>query len=341
MLKRSNLVSVVDERCRLLASRLSSVCIPHPREDTSLPLAVSQLPNFYFVVVAICHQTSPVGGQRLEGLLNDGRFCFGWDYLRERWAEQLMIWPDLNYPSNWCHLDGSRLEYLLQDKEGKSTLSDADARASLLRDAGERLTRLDREDLSTFLSEADGRLDSAQPPGMYSLLETFRAYSDPIRKKSSFFLQLMRSECDWVYKDSGNLGPPVDYHEVRGHLRIGTVKIVDPIIEDKVFRGLPVSSVEDQAIRGAVYVAICNISDALGNTDPATLHYFFWNVFRRCCSRSAPHCAECPTECGLPKRYRDALSRVDPLSKCFFGPVCDSREMPEKLSEHFHLTEYY
>lgn len=45
----------------------------------------------------------------------------------------------------------------------------------------------------------------------------------------------------WVFADRDKLGAPVDYHEVRGHLRIGTVQIHDEELRTRLVEGRDVS----------------------------------------------------------------------------------------------------
>jgi hypothetical protein len=237
-------------------------------------------------------------------------------------------------------LHGSDIENLLRDAIGDSTISDPIGRASLLQDLGQCLIARNVTNARELFDQSDGYLVSPTPAGLFSCLGEFRAYGDPIKKKSCFFLELMRSQCGWRYRDPENLGPPVDYHEIRGHLRIGTVEIIDTALEVKVRTGVEVSAAEDKAIRGAVYEAICEVSRSLGTADPATLHYLFWNFFRRCCGRENPHCNGCSSSCGLPVRYRAALMPLGD-NACAFRVICPSANRDDMFVEHLHTTEYY
>ena len=90
----------------------------------------------------------------------------------------------------------------------------------------------------------------------------------------------MRNTGLWTYKDPENLGAPVDYHEVRGDLRIGTINVLDESLKSKLLKGEPVTAEEDIALRGAVFNAIMFLSDETRLRNPSQLHYLFWNVFR-------------------------------------------------------------
>jgi hypothetical protein len=336
-----SLVEVNQERCAAVADLLRRVAIPSAEEDAPLiGVKAEALPDVYLAIVAICHQTSPKGGQRLEGFTEAGQWLFGWDYLRARWAERIVQDPDRNTPRTWAQIGEKELEWLLQDANGRSTLSDAVGRAELLRDLGEGMNRHGAGSAEALYRASQGMLESEEPLGLYGRLARFRAYRDPVRKKSCFFLELMRGQCGWNYMDEQNLGAPVDYHEVRGHLRIGTVVIKDSDCERRIRAGTLLSGEEDVAIRLAVYGAIQEISVQLGNASPSTLHYLFWNVFRRCCGRDNTHCMSCGNQCGLPERYSRSFAATRP-NQCFFAPACKSVSIADKLCEHTCTTDYY
>ncbi len=333
---------IVDEtRCQRVADILRRIEIPASEEDEPLGgLTSEDLPNFYLAVVAICHQTSPIGGMQLRGRLASGTELFGWDYLRSRWAEQVADDPTLNTPERWERLSGEDVDHLFADRSGKQTLNDPVGRALLLRDIGEHFRRTGLTQASDLLRLGESKLESESPSGMYSLLSAMRAYRDPVRKKSSFFLELMRNQCGWKYVDLKNLGAPVDYHEVRGHLRLGTVTVEDRMLLDAIQRKAEVTPEQDIAIRMAVYKAIQRISQALPKSDPATLHYLFWNLFRRCCARVNQHCDSCGSLCGLPVRYRNAFAPIR-SDGCVFRQVCANAGAGDQIVEHMHSTDYY
>jgi hypothetical protein len=151
----------------------------------------------------------------------------------------------------------------------------------------------------------------------------------------------MRNAGLWTYRDSESIGSPVDYHEVRGHLRLGTVRIVDEELSRKVGRGAPVEEEDDIAIRSAVGAAIALISDLSGVRNPMQLHYLFWNVFRSCCPIHSTHCTTCPSNCTLPETYRHLGKTSSGQRHCAFSSVCASAGLENKLVEHFFETDFY
>ena len=104
-------------------------------------------------------------------------------------------------------------------------------------------------------------------------------------KKAQFFIAIMMNELGWVVSDPENLSSPVDYHELRGHLRIGTVFSDDATIASKIEKGLPLTVEEDIEIRQQVQKINDFIARETGLSS-SVVHYLFWNVFRNCCPQS-------------------------------------------------------
>lgn len=335
------MVRIDNGKCVEIASLLRRIAIPPPEEEGTLQgLSSEQLSNFYFLVVAICHQTSPVGGPVLHGILESGESCRGWDYLRKRIAERVHSDPTWTAPKRWLSTTQADLENLLADSTGQKTLTGSERRAQIVQNLGSRCIELRIDNVEELLARCEGWIAGGPCGGLYTLLSTFDAYRDPVRKKSSFFLELMRAECRWSFRDIEHLGAPVDYHEVRGHLRLGTVKIEDPQLLRNIQERREVTAEQDVAIRTAVYGAIEQISQEHGETRPAVLHYLFWNTFRCCCSREDQHCDACSSSCVLPSRYRQAFETVQ-VHRCVFTANCASSGKPDKPIEHQHLTDYY
>ncbi|MEK7118279.1 MAG: hypothetical protein AAB869_01595 [Patescibacteria group bacterium] len=152
-------------------------------------------------------------------------------------------------------------------------------------------------------------------------MRTIRAFADPVQKKFFYFLALMQNQGFWKYRDTEHLSSPVNYHEQRGHFRLGSVKITDPELERKIRARENITAEEDIEIRFAVRHAIEIIAQHLGVLPP-TAHYFFWNYFRNCCSSDIVHCESCGAGCKLPERYRMGQNR------CVLAPACRSRGLP-------------
>ena len=239
-------------------------------------------------------------------------------------------------PSKWAHTTGEELRELFYDPVKGDRLTEPEDRAELLQNLGREMIFHRWTFLDDLYELSERRVASGQP-NLLGLLAKFRAYDDPVRKKSYFLLSLMRNSGIWEYVDNENLGPPVDYHEVRGHLRIGTVTVNDPRLREKLLSGEPVSSQEDIAIRKAVHDAIMLLSDETGLRNPSQLHYLFWNVFRSCCGRDVTHCSSCPPECNLPARYVPLAIHPDGQRRCPFASVCESTAGLQSFATMFLL----
>jgi hypothetical protein len=313
--------------------------IPLDQEESSLPGFPRQLiGNFFFVLVAICHQTSPRGRAPLEGTVNGARRR-GWDYLFARLEEAARRDPTLLTPERWSRLSADGVRQLFRDPELGDRLTCPELRAELLRDLGTKMISHSWGLVDQIYHYCNGRITTGNPNLLQALSE-FRAYSDPVRKKTVFFLALMRNSGLWQYSDDEALGPPVDYHEVRGHLRLGTVRIADPELLGKVRTDRTVTAEEDVAIRRAVYDAIMHISERSGLRNPSQMHYLFWNLFRSICTRDAPQCFALKPGCPLPDRYMH-LADGQGVGRCPFASLCPSAGNPNPICEHVFETDYY
>jgi hypothetical protein len=333
------LVEIDEAKCDELARFIASKTIPLDQEESSLPgLARDSVGNFFLALVAICHQTSPRGLPPLEGEVR-GVTRRGWDYLFGRLEEAVLRDPTLAKPQRWSTLSTEDVRLIFRDANYGDRLTSPELRAELLRDLGNKMISQNIEHADQIYRLCNGRIGTGSP-NLLTELGKFRAYDDPVSKKSVFFLAVMRNFGLWRYSDDMLLGPPVDYHEVRGHLRIGTVRITDPEFRLKVLNGVEVNPSEDVALRKSVYRAIMLISEKCGLRNPSQLHYLFWNVFRTICTRESPQCFKLSVDCRLPERYMH-LARVGNLKQCPFSSICVSAGAANPICEHVFETDYY
>lgn len=295
--------------------------------------------NYFLALVAICHQTSPRGRPPLEGVIA-GKHLRGWDYLSGRLECATREDLGLLGPERWSRMTGNDVSRIFRDQKFGERLSDPARRAELLCDLGQKMIARSWSTADQIHSHCGGRI-AAGKPNLLQELSTFVSYSDPVRKKSVFFLALMRNSGTWVYQDEQALGPPVDYHEVRGHLRVGTIRVTDPGLLEKLGAGIPVTAEEDIAIRHSAYDAIMYISQRSGLNNPSQLHYLFWNVFRSICTRELPQCFGLRADCTLPGRYMHLTSDANGNRRCPFSVVCSSAGETLPITEHVFETDYY
>jgi hypothetical protein len=221
-----------------------------------------------------------------------------------------------------------------RDDDHGATLADPDGRCRLIRDIGATFEREAWESAQSIYELSQGFV-VRDNRSLLAQLKKMRAYNDPVNKKSFFFLGLMKNTGKWTFADEENVGAPVDYHEVRGHLRIGTV-CVDASLANKIKAKRIVDEVEDIEIRGAVHQAISLIARKL-SVPPMRLHYLFWNLFRNVCLREKPLCRSCHIECALPDRYQQLIQG----GHCPFASRCESADLADRLIEHEFVTDWY
>ena len=327
-------VIVDNVACQRLASLLAGFTIPAPVEESGTDgLTRAEKSHFHLLSVAICHQT-----QTLRGII-DGVKVRGWDYLTRKLLARIRAQEFSVLPEDWRSVTVESLTRLYEDAVYGSTLSDVSQRAALIRDLSSTMSERGWSTVDDLFTESVGAISS--PNGLLSLLEAFHAFDDPVCKKSYFFLGLMRSDGVWVYTDPENLGPPVDYHEVRGHLRYGTVRILDAALKQRVMDRQPVGERDDVAIRQAVHDAIMSISRFRGLPDPMTLHYVFWNLFRSVCTRENPWCAPRADAPDISNRYAHLLTRTAAGPCCPLRSDCQSATAAVRPVEHRFSTHWY
>jgi hypothetical protein len=328
------LIEVDQTQCQRVVEILSVVDIPSDREETKLiNLTPGETASLYFLTVAICHQT-----QGLTGVI-DGQTLRGWDYLSNKLRLAAEVDKTLLNPDRWASMTADVLRALFADPQMGETLSDVTGRTELIRNLGGTL-RTERWDSITRLYEVAGARVNIGSPNLLSLMAHFHAYRDPVFKKTYFFLGLMSNSGLWRYRDPENVGPPVDYHEVRGHLRLGTVSIIEPELRRKVLKGEPVSELEDISIRAAVHDAIKRIAEIHVRVNAMELHYLFWNVFRSVCTRVHPSC-HFAKDVTLPARYIPLLKLADNKGACPFVSICPSADVEVRYLEHQFQTDWY
>jgi hypothetical protein len=275
----------------------------------------------------------------LEGTI-DGHRLLGWDFLTAKFEATVRSDYQFLNPCRWSSVTSADISEMFRDPIFGDRLSDPFGRSALIRDLGNVMSRQGWSTPQDVFQLCRGRVATGNP-NLLEELSRFRAYDDPVRKKSIFFLSLMKNSNTWTYSDDELLGAPVDYHEMRGHLRIGTVVVRDKLLLDKLSRGQAVTAAEDLALRGAVYDAIILLSELTGLRNPSQLHYLFWNVYRACCKRDETHCHDCPTSCTLPERYVPLAIHAHGPRRCPFSDICASVNQPHKLCEHVFETDYY
>ena len=176
--------------CARLASLLKTQSIPADREDVLRPdLARRESGNFYLLLVAICHQTSPRGRPPLEGTVG-GRLLRGWDYLSAKLAAAVRDDARLLKPTTWVQSTPRDVAELFADPELGERLTDPPGRARLIRNLGSVMHGHGWQSLEDLYRACNGRIASGYP-NLLALLANFDAYQDPVQKKALLLLAIM------------------------------------------------------------------------------------------------------------------------------------------------------
>ncbi len=333
-------ISIDYKSCDKLVDFLKKHPVPEDNEEPikiSLPDDVTK--NLYFALVAICHQTTPMNGPALQGTV-DGTFWRGWDYLRAVLLKATAKDNSIVYPTALSKMISTTLFDLIKGDDGKGKISNLNERVRLLNDMGSKMLQNGVSSVQQLFEQSGGYLDQhGEKKGLYQLLSEFEAYSDPVKKKSSYFFTLMKRQGFWNYADQENLLPVVDYHEIRINMRLGTVKINDEELRSKLATKQEVTWQDDIDIRSGVQQAMVYIANEAG-IGHGKLHYFLWNLSRNCCNRDAPHCSSHGGKCALPQRYVQIGQEIGSTS-CLFSPFCESAGKEGKLFDHVVKTHYY
>lgn len=318
-------IAIDTKKCLEIAEHIRHTGgVPKDQEDP-MPYAFSKeiAYNGWWAICAINQQTTPVRGKALSGTVR-GVKLFGWDYLLQK-AIVLSNEDPRMFTRDWlCSLSPQMLRTMYWDTEEGDTLNQVEVRAGLLRDLGEFLRRRDWESINEAFKESHGYIMRSDGRGLAQVIPEAQAYQDPVQKKLFYFLAIMRNQGFWDYKDIFNLSSPVNYHEQRGHLRLGTIQVLNPAFERKIRNRRNITAQEDIEIRFAVRRAIEFIAQFLDIT-PSMMHYYFWNFFRNCCRRDNPHCESCGNSCRLPERYS-----INTDGRCIFASICVSAKLASR-----------
>jgi hypothetical protein len=323
-------------RCKQVAKILRTLDLP--RRLISQPIFSTDrrlVGNFNLLLIAICHQTQDLSG------IADGKWRRGWDYLERRLNEHCRRNQDFLKVDNWPSLSCRELHEALASPQVGSAFSDIKARTFLINDLGCCMRRSQYESFEQLYDATERRCRGDN--SIFSFLRDTEAYSDPNEKKARLLVGVLRDAHGWEFEDSRKLGPPVDYHEIRGHLRIGTVSVSDKGLSARI-QSNNVAEHEDHLFRAAVSDAVIAIAGELPNLDALQVHYVLWNYFRALCRRDKPVCKKEGELSAneLDPAYFELFERTARGGNCMFKSVCDSaRTGVFPVVEYIYGGSYY
>ena len=223
----------------------------------------------------------------------DGTRHKGSDYIWAAFARAALTDPSVLSAERMAK-EPNLFERICTADDGHCPLPDLASHAALHQAHGRAMLE------TSYTSILEG-VNAADHPGA-ALLEQLRTQpgymGDPLRKKANLLLLVLsrRPEGFVDLKDPQSVEPIVDYHLMRGCLRTGCVKILDPDLRRRLEARAWVDAPEELSIRQACGRAIQGLVDQSGTSVAVVDGFFFINGRRLCLETAPPRCTQCPLE---------------------------------------------
>ncbi len=279
-----------------------------------------------FYVDAICHQTQNFFGEI------DGIFYKGWDYLLYSFKKEYKKDKKFITTKRMKKIKGEDLKRILNGSGDRYY-----ERAYLLRNCAFILERDFKGDIFEINRVAEGYIKRENKPDLIKLFHKFKAFSDPLNKKTYLFINIANKIGFWEIKDPHNLWTPVDYHLERVSLRTGIVKI-DKSLEKKLVLGKRVPQTIDLKLREKIGESIKEVSNR-SEVSVEKLDQVFWSLGRSICFKDYPLC----DGISVDNNTFTQITGISLKDGCPFRNFCDAYKNKElrNLKESNVYTIYY
>jgi len=267
---------------------------------------------YFIVMVAMDHRLSKYG--RVYQVELEGRVYRGADLLYRLGKIRYDNQPEFFEPINLTKIDVNDVIKWLSI--GSISPPDPEIRAFLLRDIGEKIIKVFDGDPTNIIRYSSGYLRRDYGYGFIDILKVFRAYQDPVEKKSFLLAKFLSYRGLLKISDPLNKRVPVDNHLTRIAIRLGLIDL-EKIYREKIVRNEVFTYDEDILIRMSVREAYRYLSD-IAKIDPFHLDDFLWSFGRTICVRDKPMC-----------------------TKCLFKEICPSYRSNLFLNEHRYEDTWY
>jgi len=253
-----------------------------PREDER-----EKVLRYFLVMVAMDHRLSRPG-RPYEGYV-DGEFYHGADLLYRLGAKKYYEDPDFFSPEHLMKISADEVREWLS--AGSASPPDITVRTYLLRDLGLKLVKLYRGSVEKLIGGYKVRLHGAiTSPGLVERLRVFRAYEDPVEKKTMLLAKFLDARDLIEIMDELDLA--IDNHLSRIAYRLGIVMVSGPLW-DKITSGVEVTWEEDILLRMTIRRAYRLLARKSG-ISPRLLDDHLWIMGRVTCLRGKePLCNRC------------------------------------------------
>jgi len=333
-------VRVNPEKCRELGFRLKPIRVlpdPNIRRAGTIDEKRREA-EFWFYVIAMCQAT-----RTLKGYIH-GKWLRGGDYLLAACRRRFNSDQSFFTASRMKSIREDEFKALLSDdgNPDHSTIDRVTERVGLLRNCAQVLLKRFHGDVMLIYKVSEGYLIRRDGKGLLNQLRNFRAYSDPVEKKTFLLLLYLNESGIWEIKDPENLKVAVDYHIMRIALRAGIVNIVDNSLASRLLQCKKVKQSEDLEVRKTVREA-CSLLPEVSGHSSFEIDTMLWNMGRSCCFYE--HDPICGSRTCHKREKCSFIKATDYLcpGKCIFDGTClGSRDDSyRKLWETNVYTEYY
>jgi hypothetical protein len=309
-------VIVNEPQCKLIGERIKPLQFRKnhfERPFLAFPADDETKLRAYLFSAAICHQT--------HSLANKRKNLKGWSCLEDVYTSLGIANSSLLDPAFLASLSPEdlsvRLKPLFSDDGNPEncTLDRLVERSNFLIQTSKLLNNKYAGRVENLLARSNGFLIN-NGTGLYELLGESEAYADPLRKKSTVFVQLINSANLFKIRDPEHIEPVMDYHMQRLLLRTGCVDVLDESLRKSLLQRMHLSS--DEEVRKACVEAVRVIAGISGKS------YFemdevLWSLGRSCC-KDKTLCAD--GVCNQnPCSFHSSFDIVE-HKKCFFDGAC-------------------
>ncbi len=333
----STKVTVNEQQCELIAQRISPLHLKKShfeRPFLTFPSDKETKLRAFLFISAICHQT--------HTLINKKKNLKGWECLEYVFTDLGKINSNIldpNFLSTLSPADLSeKLKPLFSDDGSPEncTLDRLEERSNFIIQISKILVEKYGGKVENLLKLSGGFL-LGNSNSLYELFKDFKAFSDPLKKKTTVFIQLSSDAKLYQIKDPESVEPVMDYHMQRVLLRTGCIEVVDEELKKSLINKELIDSDED--VRTAAVEAIRLISK-VAKKDFFELDFILWSLGRSCCKEKIL-CID--KICNKKPCTFSNMVNISEHTRCVFEGVClgNSNEQYQKYWEPIVDTYYY
>ncbi|VVB81983.1 Uncharacterised protein [uncultured archaeon] len=333
----TNNVVVNESQCRLIAERLEPLQFRKDHFDRpflAFPADEETKLRAYLFAAAICHQT--------HTLVNKRKNLKGWSCLEDVYmalgkANSRLLDPAYLAKLGPEELSGKLKPLFADDGNPENcTLDRLVERSNFLIQTSKLLNEKYDGKVRNLLVKSNGFLLNGGT-GLYEILEKFEAYADPLRKKSTVFVQTIIGADLFSVKDPESIEPTMDYHMQRLLLRTGCVDVLDESLRKSLLLRAPLSSDDD--VRKSCVEAV-RIMAVIAKKNYFEMDELLWSLGRSCC-KDKTLCRD--GVCNQAPCTFHSFVDIPEHVKCVFDGVCKGKsdESYRKLWQPVVDTHYY